>query len=122
MRLVERLEPDGGLPLGVLLGELGAGEAQQEHGRVAQDARQAGQEVEQSWLGPVDVVHEDAERSLSRSRGDQRVQGRGDLFGRGLSFGQADRLRDDRSVSLGKDCGGRPCASSRECSSRMPTA
>ena len=84
------------MPVGTVLGELRPGEAEH-HDRCIRDRRrEAGEQVEQRRLGPLDVVDDDDERPGAGGGGEEVADRPGRLLrGRG-AVGEPEQLRDRR--------------------------
>ena len=93
----ERREPDG-LPVGALVEQLGATEAEDED-RPDGLGGDALDEVEERRLGPVQVLQLDDERPLAGDRLEQAPRRPGDVVGGRRAVGEADRL-GERERSL----------------------
>ena len=101
---LERARLYGRRPARVLFAELGAREADQEHGRVRRPACEVLQQVEERRLCPVDVLHADDERPPARDRLQRPAHGPERLLcGARRAAGRdrrADPLQDERRVVL----------------------
>ncbi len=83
-----------GHPHRARLHELGPGEAEQQDRMPAREGDEVLEQVEQSRLGPVDVVDHDHERALPGHPLQQPSDGPERLLGLGGAVGQADRGQD----------------------------
>ena len=105
-----------GGPLGVALGDLVAGRAQDQDRGTLDRLQQLVQEVEEGGLGPVQVVDEHHDRALCRERLQESSAAPHQLRNRELRGAEVDRGRDplhDRLAILGRGLLQQPVDSSR---------
>ena len=82
LRLREGLEPKRHRPPRRGIEQLGTGEAEQQNRRVAREQGDLLDELEEAFLGPLDVFEDDDERAFSGSGAEQLAEGPADLVRR----------------------------------------
>ena len=123
----ERLEPQVDRPVGAVLEQLGAGEAEHEDRSVDDRRRQALEQVVQRRLRPVDVVDDHDERPVGRvpRRGTWRIAARrlGGVAAPSASPSSCAIVAATAAVRHALECAvDQRRASAVECSSRIPVS
>ena len=126
---VDVLGPSGSsrtrhLPVGPALEQLGPGQAEEQHRRVRDRRRQAGEQVEQRGLGPVDVLDQDDQRLARGLSGQELADRPRRLRGGRDTPGDPEQLRDLRRHDGSVRDTPRRCASisARACVGRVLVA